>query len=384
MSNGEQVSSVARNAAFVSAIMESGVEFAAVDNPTAARLTHHILAAVAEHELDMISARTNAALAAAKAKARNLVAIVRDIEGFGVVTLSGIARALEARGGPRDHAALSKAANRAQAAPEPGAIRRISAKGASTVHEAKRLAIIALPLPGTVSMRQFYPLGAILAFALSSCSTAGQMEANRIANTAKETTTAAAACVQSVHNNKDYEKILTKVYLSTDGSPAPLEMLTNKSFPTKQEILVLYKLYQDVQGCKKIALEGLSKISPLVSSAGIESSAEGDKLWIELVNGRLSYGDFNAGSKDNAARFAVKINQADQQISSQLQNQHQAEVAQRQQAINSGVDSMQQSIQAGTQQRTYFTPLQMGTTPLQKSTQTNCTNTFNGMNCTTY
>jgi DNA invertase Pin-like site-specific DNA recombinase len=48
--------------------MESKVEFVAVDNPHATRFTLHILAAVAEHEADMISQRTKAALAAAKTR----------------------------------------------------------------------------------------------------------------------------------------------------------------------------------------------------------------------------------------------------------------------------------------------------------------------------
>jgi DNA invertase Pin-like site-specific DNA recombinase len=48
--------------------MDSGVEFVAVDNPHATRLTLHILAAVAEHERHMIADRTKAALQAAKAR----------------------------------------------------------------------------------------------------------------------------------------------------------------------------------------------------------------------------------------------------------------------------------------------------------------------------
>lgn len=59
---------LARNVHFISGLMESGVEFVAVDMPQATRLTIHILAAVAEHEAVMISQRTKAALAAAKAK----------------------------------------------------------------------------------------------------------------------------------------------------------------------------------------------------------------------------------------------------------------------------------------------------------------------------
>ena len=59
---------LARNVAFVSSLMDGGVEFVAVDAPYANRLMLHILAAFAEHERDMVSARTKAALQAAKAR----------------------------------------------------------------------------------------------------------------------------------------------------------------------------------------------------------------------------------------------------------------------------------------------------------------------------
>jgi DNA invertase Pin-like site-specific DNA recombinase len=59
---------LSRNVAFLSALMDSGVEFVCCDNPTANRLTIHILAAVAEDEANRISQRTKAALAAAKAR----------------------------------------------------------------------------------------------------------------------------------------------------------------------------------------------------------------------------------------------------------------------------------------------------------------------------
>jgi DNA invertase Pin-like site-specific DNA recombinase len=63
---------LARNVNFISNLMESTVEFTAVDFPQANRLTIHILAAVAEHEASMISARTKAALGAAKARGVSL------------------------------------------------------------------------------------------------------------------------------------------------------------------------------------------------------------------------------------------------------------------------------------------------------------------------
>src|ERR1700730_10151982 len=45
---------LARNVAFIANLMESGVEFVAVDNPHASKLTIHILAAVAQQEGEVI------------------------------------------------------------------------------------------------------------------------------------------------------------------------------------------------------------------------------------------------------------------------------------------------------------------------------------------
>jgi DNA invertase Pin-like site-specific DNA recombinase len=85
---------LSRNVAFIANLMESGVEFVAVDFPNANRLTIHILAAMAEYERSMISKRTKAALQAAKERGVKLGSpkgISKD------VALKGAARSLEER-----------------------------------------------------------------------------------------------------------------------------------------------------------------------------------------------------------------------------------------------------------------------------------------------
>ena len=122
---------LARNVAFVSALMDAGVEFTAVDFPQANRLTIHILAAVADHEAAMISARTKAALAAAKARgtklggfrghhftaehheaaakarvagsqarAAELAPVIAELRAAGLTSLGKLAKALSGRGIP--------------------------------------------------------------------------------------------------------------------------------------------------------------------------------------------------------------------------------------------------------------------------------------------
>ncbi|NBB65869.1 recombinase family protein [Pseudomonas sp. ODNR1LW] len=111
---------LARRVSFLSALMESGTDFIAVDMPDANKFVLHIMAAVAEFEREQISNRTKAALAAAKARgiilgvhsqvlakkriaeAQSFAEFVRNLEGdiFSDASLSvrEVARRLNARG----------------------------------------------------------------------------------------------------------------------------------------------------------------------------------------------------------------------------------------------------------------------------------------------
>jgi DNA invertase Pin-like site-specific DNA recombinase len=115
---------LSRDLAFIANLMKSGVEFVACDNPHANKLTIHILAAVAEHERDMIAKRTSEALQAlkrsgkrlgspeiekAQAKSRevrtaradqfaaNVLPLIEKLKGQGATTLRAIASELNER-----------------------------------------------------------------------------------------------------------------------------------------------------------------------------------------------------------------------------------------------------------------------------------------------
>lgn len=118
---------LARNVHFVSGLMETGVPFVAADRPDADRFLIHLEAALAEREAKLVSDRTKAALAAAKARGRVLGANGRVL------------------------AAQHKADALARVAPVAGRLRALRADGLSLRRIADTLNSEGIPSPGGAS-----------------------------------------------------------------------------------------------------------------------------------------------------------------------------------------------------------------------------------------
>lgn len=120
---------LSRNAGFLTALKQSGIELAAADMPKLDTLMFHVMAGVAQHEREAISARTKLALAAAKRRgvklgnpngaralrgvgnnaavaslkaqadghARDIAPVIEDIRAGGAKTLREIAAELNRR-----------------------------------------------------------------------------------------------------------------------------------------------------------------------------------------------------------------------------------------------------------------------------------------------
>jgi hypothetical protein len=111
-----------------------------------------------------------------------------------------------------------------------------------------------------------------------------------------------------------------------------LQYLTDKALPTKQEIAAVYKLHADIQPCRKIVLEGAAKTSAGHGAVLIGSFSASDKLWVEFASGHMTWGKFNSERQSIIQQSAQQQAEVNTRIASQLQNQHQVEIEQRQRA----------------------------------------------------
>ncbi|MGY6283628.1 recombinase family protein [Methylorubrum extorquens] len=106
---------LSRDVHFISGLMKTSVPILACDNPTADKFMLHVYAALAEKERDLISERTKAALAAARARgvrlgsnekrvqrahahAASLAAMLEELRSQGILTTRATAASLNAQG----------------------------------------------------------------------------------------------------------------------------------------------------------------------------------------------------------------------------------------------------------------------------------------------
>ncbi len=129
---------LSRNVAFLSNLMESGVAFTAADMPEADKTHLQMMMVFAEHEARAISARTKAALAAAKARGTKLGGRRVSAARFAQIAEQGRAASIAVR----SRAAATRRADRLEA------IQDIQSAGATSLREvAKGLNERGIPTP---------------------------------------------------------------------------------------------------------------------------------------------------------------------------------------------------------------------------------------------
>jgi hypothetical protein len=118
-----------------------------------------------------------------------------------------------------------------------------------------------------------------------------------------------------------------------------LQQLSDSSLTTESEIAAILRVHPSVQACRQQALDRLMQSTPSFAAILATLYAKGDNNLIELVGKRESWGEYTRQVRDLAIEARSELTAEAQRISSELQQSHEAELAQRQAAAQAAADA---------------------------------------------
>jgi hypothetical protein len=177
------------------------------------------------------------------------------------------------------------------------------------------------------------------------------------------------ACVAQAKTLPSYGVVGTKLHIWEQGEPS-IDQRMDNSIPTPAEVQALLALHREgIEPCRKIALDGATKIHPVLPGILAEAYANGDANYVKLAKREETWGEY-VTAEDQINRSAkAKLAQAEQQVVGRLQASHTQELQRRQAAAAA-------LAQWGYQQQVIAA--------MNRPVQTNCTRFYNTVNCTSY
>jgi hypothetical protein len=213
-----------------------------------------------------------------------------------------------------------------------------------------------------------------VAVILAGCATAAQRQYQAMATNNRSAVQEFQACAETVYNSPDYAPLRRHVpFTVTD---ATLEQLSDNSFATDNEIRLILEAHPKIQACRQQALDRVTQSTPSLAAILATLYAKGDDSLIQLISKRRTWGEHTRQVRDLAIEGRSELTAEAQRVTAELQQSHEAELAQRQAAA-----------QAATAALAQYAQTQQIIANMNRPTFTNCLRMGyqgNMLNCTTW
>jgi hypothetical protein len=213
-----------------------------------------------------------------------------------------------------------------------------------------------------------------LPLALFGCATAAQRQYQAISTGNQAIATQAKACLEQYYNAP--EAAILRPHAPMDVRQATLLQLSDQSFATKAEADAILTIYPRLQACRQAVLNGLQNTVPSIIPILAKDFAEADDDTIALLQRKVTWGEHVRRRRDLVLALQSALQVESQRITAALEASHEAELAQRQEAIQSAGAALQQ-----------WSQTQQVISNMNRTTFTNCMRfgyQGNMVNCTTY
>jgi hypothetical protein len=163
---------------------------------------------------------------------------------------------------------------------------------------------------------------------IGGCQTAAQQESLRLSATDKATVVATRSCITDVIFKPAYSELRARLHFNPDGSPS-LAQLSDRDTPTDEDVANLYSAHDELQPCRKIALEGAGQIHPLYVALLAENFRRTDEIFLGLARRESTWGQANVAIQQLQAWGKQQQAEMSAEIAANLQITHEQELARR-------------------------------------------------------
>jgi len=108
--------------------------------------------------------------------------------------------------------------------------------------------------------------------------------------------------------------------------------MSDKTFATPTEVQAIFAAHPLFQACRTALLNGFAQSEPSVVPILIASYNKGEDDLLVLIQQKMTWGDYVRRARDRATETQAALLAEDRNVVSGLQQEHQAEIAQRQRA----------------------------------------------------
>lgn len=221
----------------------------------------------------------------------------------------------------------------------------------------------------------------LMPIALGACATAAQRQMEGMKQTLVSGIASTTACINDVQSNPKYSSL--SKYMPPQNDDFTMEQLSNQSIPTIAEAKLYTQFSNDMKSCKKTFLEASNKTSPLLGSVVLNTNTRTDNVSVEIIQRKITWGEAARRFKEISAAANADYMQAAAQIDNSLNQQHQAEMQQRQEA-GAAMQRAGYAMQQSAYQQQMLNQNQQIINNMNRPVNTTCNGFGNTVNCTSY
>jgi len=148
----------------------------------------------------------------------------------------------------------------------------------------------------------------------------------------QENSSAAKICITNVHNSPEF--VLLKNYIPINALDPTLKQMSDRTFATPAQIQAIFATHSQARACRQALLNGLAQIVPSVVPILVASYNKNEDDLLALTERKMTWGDYTRRERDRATETQFDLQAEDSHIVSGLQQQHRAEIEQRQRSAD--------------------------------------------------